>query len=303
MAVKSLTPPWLDRTLFPFRSRSVDIDGNMVHYVDEGQGPVLLLLHGNGSWSFLYRHMILVLSRHYRCVALDYPGFGLSTARAGYTFRPEEHSAVVEKFAAALGLHDIGLVVQDWGGPIGLGFAGRCPDRIRVLFICNTWAWPTQDIKHIATFSRVAGSGFARLLITRLNLFVTLLVPAAINRKLTAAERAAYTGPFPTVRSRRPLALLPKEILESRDYLERVEAGLKRLSDKPVLLLWGDADSGFREGELRRFQTMFPNSRTRMLRGAKHYVQENAPADICASIFAFEGLPHGEAIPAARVSG
>ena len=198
MTVKSLDPPWLDRTLFPFQSRSVDIDGNTVHYIDEGDGPVLLLLHGNPTWSFLYRHIIGVLSQHFRCIALDYPGFGLSTARDGYSFKPEQHSQVVEAFVTTLGLHDIRMMVQDWGGPIGLGFAGRRPELIRSLIIGNTWAWPAQDIRHIAMFSRIAGNPLSRLLIRRFNAFVVWLMPAGVNRKLTAAEKAAYRGPFPT---------------------------------------------------------------------------------------------------------
>src|SRR5207302_280108 len=124
-----------------------------VHYVDEGQGPVVLMLHGNPSWSFLYRKIIRELSTNHRCIAVDYPGFGLSTARAGYGFTPREHSAVVEKWAASLDLKDVTLMVQDWGGPIGLGWAGRNPDRVKALLIGNTWAWPVNGDKGFESFS------------------------------------------------------------------------------------------------------------------------------------------------------
>ena len=295
MAPKSLNPPWLDRTIFPFRSRSVEIDGNIVHYVDEGHGPVLLLLHGNPSYSFLYRHIIRILCSHFRCIAVDYPGFGLSTPQAGYSFKPKEHSEIVEKFAVALGLTDIRLMVQDWGGPIGLGFAGRRPDLIHSLFIGNTWAWPAQEVKHIARFSRVAGSAFSQFFIVRFNAFVNILIPAAVNKKLSAAEMAAYRGPFPTPESRRPIALFPKEILDSRAYLSEVESGLARLRDKPVLLLWADADDGFKENERRRFEQNFPAAVTCALQGAKHYIQENAPEQICREILAFGEVSKNEA--------
>ncbi len=131
-------PQWLDETLYPFQSRFVEIEGNRIHYVDEGRGPTLLLLHGNPTWSFLYRHIIPRLSGRFRCVAVDYPGFGLSSARLGYSFKPREHSTVIERLVLELDLDEIGLMVQDWGGPIGLGFAGRHPDHIRTLLICNT---------------------------------------------------------------------------------------------------------------------------------------------------------------------
>jgi len=84
-------------------------------------------------------------------VAVDYPGFGLSSARPGYSFTPREHSTILERFILALDLREIGLVVQDWGGPIGLGFAGRHPDRIRALIICNTWAWPAQRYETVGS--------------------------------------------------------------------------------------------------------------------------------------------------------
>ena len=86
MTKKNLSPLWLDRTIYPFQNRSLDLEWNTVHYVDEGQGPVLLLLHGNATYSFLYRHIIRTLSGRFRCIALDYPGFGLSTARDGYGY-------------------------------------------------------------------------------------------------------------------------------------------------------------------------------------------------------------------------
>jgi haloalkane dehalogenase len=137
-------PRWLTRQLYPFEDRWMEIDGHTVHYVDEGRGPVLLLLHGNPTWSFLYRDIIRRLRDSFRCVAVDYPGFGLSTAGAGYGFTPREHSAVLEKLFLALDLRDVTPVVQDWGGPIGLGLAGRQSDRISALVIGNTWAWPAD---------------------------------------------------------------------------------------------------------------------------------------------------------------
>jgi haloalkane dehalogenase len=106
-------PKWLDEKLFPFQSRFVNIEGHRIHYVDEGSGPTLVLLHGNPTWPFLYRHIILRLSTWFRCVALDYPGFGLSSARPGYSFKPRENSTVLERFVLALDLNEIGLMVQD----------------------------------------------------------------------------------------------------------------------------------------------------------------------------------------------
>jgi haloalkane dehalogenase len=117
--------------LYPFQHRFVDIDGARIHYVDEGAGETLLLLHGNPSWSFLYRKIIIGLRSDYRCVAPDFPGYGMSDAPDGYGFTPREHSLVLEHFVDRLGLHDLTLMVQDWGGPLGLGVAGRRPELLR----------------------------------------------------------------------------------------------------------------------------------------------------------------------------
>src|SRR5215813_342999 len=91
-------PQWLDKELYPFRNHNqlLEIDGNRIHYVDEAHRPVLLLLHGNPTWSFLYRQIISRLLSQFRCAAVDYPGFGLSFARHGYSFKPREHSSTLE---------------------------------------------------------------------------------------------------------------------------------------------------------------------------------------------------------------
>src|SRR3954451_6985259 len=111
-------PAWVDDGLFPFESRFVSIGGHTVHYVDEGSGPTLLLLHGNPTWSFLYRNVILGLRDRFRCIAVDHPGFGLSTAPDAYTFTPAEHAETLEQLVLQLDLTDVTLMVQDWGGPI-----------------------------------------------------------------------------------------------------------------------------------------------------------------------------------------
>ena len=96
-------PAWVNRELFPFESHFAEVDGARIHYIDEGEGPVFLGLHGNPTWSFLYRHIVTGLKHRFRCIALDYPGFGLSTAPPGYRYTIAEHSRVVEGFVTQLG--------------------------------------------------------------------------------------------------------------------------------------------------------------------------------------------------------
>ncbi len=276
---------WLPERLFPFTSRQIEVAGCRVHYIDEGTGPTLLLLHGNPTWSFLYRDIVRGLSGRFRCIALDYPGFGLSRARTGYDFTPAAHAGVVEQFILSLDLARLTMMVQDWGGPIGLGVAGRHPERFRALVIGNTWAWPVNGDPHFERFSRLVGGPIGGFLIRRCNAFVNVLIPAGVKRRTLPREvMACYREPFRLPARRTPMAVFPREILGSRDYLAEVEDGLTRLAGLPVLILWGDRDFAFRETERLRFEAAFPRHRTVILHGAGHYIQEDAPEEIVAAI-------------------
>ncbi len=181
-------PEWVSAELFPYESRFLELDSGRLHYIDEGDGPVLLLLHGNPTWSFLYRHLIGRLRHRFRCIALDFPGFGLSSAAPGYCFTPAEHARILDRFVTALALDSLTPVLHDWGGPIGLAVAGRNPKRVRALVICNTFAWPADGDRHFEWFSKVMGGPLGRIAIRRLNAFVNLMVPAGTRRHLSRAE-------------------------------------------------------------------------------------------------------------------
>ncbi|MFC9472694.1 alpha/beta fold hydrolase [Nocardia sp. NPDC056952] len=186
---KSVRPGWVDDELFPFESRFVEIDGHTVHYVDEGSGPTLLFLHGNPTWSFLWRDVIRALHDDFRCIALDYPGFGLSTPKPGYRYLPEEHADVVTEFVDALGLEGVTVVGQGWGGMIGLAAVQRRPDVFDRLVLANTWAWPVNGILHFEAFGRIIGGPPIRFLVRRLNLLVNAFIPTGHRRrKPTVAE-------------------------------------------------------------------------------------------------------------------
>ena len=280
----ALTSNPVFRREFPFQSRFLEVDGCEIHYVDEGAGPVLLLLHGNPTFSFLYRKIISGLRDRFRLIAPDLPGFGLSAARAGYDFKPQSHSRVVEAFARALGLKDVALFVQDWGGPVGLGFAGRKPDLIKALVVGNTWAWPVNGDLHFESFSRIMGGAIGRHFIVRNNAFVNLMMPAGTPKSRISPEiLEIYRAALPPER-RAASAIFPREILASREFLAETERGLTALKDKPALILWGNKDVAFRDKERRRFEALFASRRTTILDGAGHYIQEESPAEIVDAI-------------------
>lgn len=290
-AAQPARPGWLSETLFPFESRHIEINGHHIHYIDEGKGPVLLFLHGNPAWSFLFRKVIPLLRGQFRCVSLDYPGFGLSIPAAGYDFLPESHSHVVEAFIAQMGIQKLTPVVSDWGGPIGLNLAVNRPELIQSLIIGNTFAWPVDDDFHFIWFSHFFGGHLGKFLIRRFNMFVNSLIPLGIRKaKLSTAEMAAYRNPFPDADSRLPTHIFPREIIGSTNFLRALSGRLFLLTDKEVLFLWAGKDIAFREKELRRFEDIFARHETVKLPAAGHFLWEDEPEQIAERIADFMRL-------------
>jgi haloalkane dehalogenase len=281
----SARPEWIPEDLYPFDSHFADVDGVRVHYVDEGSGPPLLLLHGNPTWSFLYRDVINGLRDRYRCIAPDHPGFGLSkTVPPGYGFTPAEHARVLEQLILQLDLSGVTMMVQDWGGPIGFAAATRQPERVDAFVIANTWAWPKSD-PGTQVFSRLLGGPIGGYLILKRNFFVEKIVPGGVKlRKLPEQVMNAYRGPFPDPDSRKPVHVFPHEILGSRPFLAKIEGRLPTLAGKPALIVWPTKDVAFRDAELRRWEQLFPQHHTVKIEGAGHYVQEDAPDQIVQAI-------------------
>lgn len=278
-------PAWVDDDLFPFESRFVDIDGHSIHYVDEGTGPVLLMLHGNPTWSFVYREVIRALRDRFRCVALDYPGFGLSVAAPGYGYQPEDHAEVVTAFLDHLGVQDVTLVAHDWGGPIGLTVVNRRPERFERLVLANTWAWPVNGQLRAEVASHVMGGFVGRELIRQFNIFVELLIPAGHRlRKVTPSEMDHYRKALGTRERRNACAILPGRIVGARTFLAQLEANLAQIAGLPTLVVWADKDMAFGDGDRRRLVESFPGSTLRMVEGAGHFVQSDAPDQVSQAI-------------------
>ncbi|MFW5877196.1 MAG: alpha/beta fold hydrolase [Myxococcota bacterium] len=277
-----------DPELFPFTSRWFDSAVGPVHYVDEGDGPPLLLLHGNPTWSFLYRHIIRELSSSFRCIAPDYPGFGLSERPAGYRYTPLEHADVVGDLVEHLDLREYLIMGQDWGGPIGIATALRDPERVRGLVFGNTWFWPTDRFLN-KVFGRVM-SGPMRRRVLEDNYFLEKLLPAGTARTLSEREMDAYRQAQPPG-MREGVAELPRQLVTAGPWLqglaERVPAAL---GGKPLALVWGMGDFAFPARHfVPRWQRTFADHQLVPLKGAKHFIQEDAPDRIAAAIRARYG--------------
>ena len=264
----------VNKELFPFESKFIQLSGgSKVHYVDEGSGPVLLMFHGNPTWSFLYRKMIKELKGEFRCVAFDYPGFGLSEAPEDYDFLPETHCKVAEEFIDRLGLNDITIICQDWGGPIGLGWATRNPDKIKAAVIGNTWAWPLAGNLRFELFSWLMGGPIGRRLAKANNFVWKFFMKGGFVNALSEEEMEMYRAPFQDKKNRKQTSIFPRQLVKAKVFEEEVENGLERIQHIPVLFTWGTEDFAFRELERARFQKIFKNHKTVLLH-ASHFWQD-----------------------------
>lgn len=275
---------------FPVEHRFVDLAGARIHYVDEGGGETLLLLHGNPSWSFLYRRMIPALRDRFRCVALDYPGYGMSDAPPGYGYTPPEHSAVVELFVDHLGLTDLTVMVQDWGGPVGLGLAGRRPELVRGFIIGNTFAWPLDGDRRIEMFSWFMGGPVGKLLTRQFNLVPRFFFKHGFEQYVSPEVLALYMAPWQDPARRKAAVIAPRQLIKASEYLKQVEVNLSKLADRPALIVWGAKDFAFHERERQRFERAFPNHKTILFPDASHFLQEDVGDRIAEEFIVFDGV-------------
>lgn len=273
-----------DKVLFPFQSRWFDGAGPRVHYIDEGAGRPVVMFHGNPTWSFLYRKVIQQLSGRFRCVAMDYPGFGLSERPSGYGYTSEEHARVIGKLVDHLNLDGFIVVGQDWGGPIGMTVATERASRVAGMVFANTWYWPAKG--SLVTFSLVMSSPPLQWLILHRNSFVNFIMPRSVATPMDANVFKSYQDAQPNPEARRGVAEFPRQIRLARPMLERLAATApKALGAKPMELVWAMKDPAFgSEQVIARWQRDFPSANLTRLANANHYIQEDAPDAVAAAV-------------------
>ena len=273
-----------DRTLFPFESRWFDGPYGSQHYVDEGAGEVIVLAHGNPTWSFLYRKMIPgLVSAGFRCVAPDMLGYGLSEHPPGFGFTAREQSGALLELIRALDLRDLILVGQDWGGPVGLGAIVQDPQRVRGVVLGSTFAWRTTGITRI--IGHVLRSRFVQGWMVDGGTFVERVVRGLAQAPLTEVEVAHYRAVAADRRLRRSQSVLPRELIDADAWLADLERSVKdQLGKVPALLIHPEKDGALGKSAVRRFSAIFEDANVVTLPKAGHFFQEDAPEDVVAAI-------------------
>jgi pimeloyl-ACP methyl ester carboxylesterase len=280
---------WINREEYPFRSNYMDIDGNAIHYLDEGKGPILLMVHGIPEWSFTYRHIIKRLSVHYRCIIMDNLGFGLSDKPRKADYTHKAHTERLIKFIEKLDLRNIHLFVHDHGGPIGLGYAVQFPENIKSIILSQTWMWPLNDIPMFKPLKYLSGL-MGRFLYINRNFSVHVMVPKSFGnkKKLTGEIHNHYKMPLNQSIHRFGLHQMMLEMLRAKDWYQWLWDRRVYIVNKPTLILWAGKDRFFPEEVVGKvWLEEMKNYDLVRLPESGHFIQEEAPIEVSDEIQKF----------------
>lgn len=257
-----MIPRWLDRVEYPFVVHTLDTLEGRLSYVDAGRGRPVLFLHGNLTWSFLYRKLIESLSGGFRCIALDHLGFGLSEKKHREDYTPEGHVRRLTEFIDALGLDDVTLVMHDFGGPIGLHWAERHPERVRDLVLFNTWMWPLTTHSTAQRLARIYASKINRIYYSRLRASPWFFLPPLVpdSHLMPRGMLRQYLMPHEQQADREGPYGLAEALCTAEPWFQQLWDGRGVLREKPTLMLWGEQDEMAQPGDLERLVEVFPIS-------------------------------------------
>jgi haloalkane dehalogenase len=276
---------------YDFAPHYVDQDGLRMHYVDEGEGAPVLLLHGEPTWSYLYRKVIPEVAPVARCIAPDYLGFGRSdkpVERDWYSY--DAHTTSLERFVDELDLRDVTVVMQDWGGPLGMRLAVERPDRISRLVVMNTGIFsgrpPSDTWLRFRDLVRRTGTDFQP----------GQLIRITCTTELPDDVADAYNAPFPTPESKTGVLMFPEQVPTAPDHpsarkMLEVRERL-RAWDRPALVFFGDSDPIFSPRVAERIAELIPGAELQEpIAGAGHFLQEDAGEEVGQRIAAWLSAP------------
>jgi haloalkane dehalogenase len=280
-------PTWLNTKEYPFTSHFITIEGHSIHYVDEGQGEVLLMVHGTPVWSFLYRHCIQRLSARYRCVALDHLGFGLSDKPSNGDYTPQAHAERLATFVEALGLKNITIITQDYGGPIALDYAVHHAENVRRIVIANSWMWALPQMEQ---GGKLFNNALGKWLYLRYGFSAKVLIPQSFGdkRNLSPEIHAQYLAPLNTPANRIATFAFVQALSSNGDWYTMLNEKSKDIASKPVLMLWGMRDRFVPAAQLLPlWKKLWTNARYVEIDHAGHFVEEEAPERVAEEIERF----------------
>lgn len=275
---------------YPFESHWMAVDGGVMHYVDEGTGPVLLMVHGNPTWSFAWRRLVSALSTEYRVIAVDHLGCGFSEKPQQDLYTLEQHIQRLTSLVQCLQLRQVTLFAHDWGGAIGMGTAVRLPQQFCRFVLMNTAAFRSHRIPLRIALCRIPLLGTWG--VRALNLFSLAAVKMASETKLSQSAVRGLLAPYDSWSNRIAVSEFVHDIPlrpSHRSYatLESVERGLEQFQNHPLLLIWGMQDWCFTPHFYNEFCERFPAATKHPIATAGHYLFEDAHEELLATALKF----------------
>jgi len=277
------------RAVYPWEAKRLPVDGGEMSYLDEGpkDAPVMLCVHGNPTWSFYWRALVAHYAGAFRVVVPDHMGCGLSDKPQSWPYQLDGHIKNLAQLVEHLDLQDITLVVHDWGGAIGVGLATRQPDRFKRFVITNTAAYLSQDIPPSIASCRIPV--FGKIAVLGLNGFARAATFRAVVRPLSKAAKQGLLLPYDSWSNRIATLKFVEDIPLAPSHpsyatLESIDTGLATLSDKPMLLCWGDDDFCFTPKFRAEWERRFPSAQVHAWSDVGHYVTEDAPERLLATM-------------------
>ncbi len=284
------------KALYPFKSHFYDLNGQRLHFLDEGQGEPVVMVHGNPTWSFYYRDLIKALSPSYRIIAPDHIGCGFSSKPADthYNYTLTQRIDDLASLLESLNIRkNITLVLHDWGGMIGMGYATRYPERINKIILLNTAAFHLPTSKRFPLLLGMARTRLGAFFIRRFNAFSGIAARVCVTRHpMSRAVRQGYTLPYDswdnriaTLRFVQDIPLKPTDI--SYQEVSRIADSLHVFRDTPIQICWGDKDFVFDRHFLHQWQLIYPHAEVHRFSDCGHYILEDATEEVVTHIQSF----------------
>lgn len=259
--------------------KTIQLNAGKVRYIDQGNGPVVLFVHGNPSSSEEFNKVIKNLQTDYRCIALDLIGFGDSDKPYEWDYLPISHAEVLQQFIYSLKLKDINFVFGDWGGPISISYIKDNPENTKSMIIMNTWAWPVNNDWYYRGFSGFMGGAIGRYLIKNHNFFAKVIAKKAFgnNSKFTKEIEEQFVNVHRNKVDRKSMWIFPKEIINSSKFLKSIWDKKDSFKSIPSLIIWGMKDIAFRPKELNVWEANLENFSSVKLDNVGHFPALEAP--------------------------
>lgn len=272
---------------YEFTPKKFVVNGQTMSYLDEGQGPAIVMVHGNPTWSYYYRNLVAKLKDRFRLIVPDHIGCGLSDKPQGYAYTLENHINTLTGLIEHLGLTEVSVVVHDWGGAIGFGYASRHPSAIKSIVVLNTAAFPLPRMPLRIAVCRLPIIG--ELLVRGLNVFAGLAVQMAVTKPLSDKVASGYLYPYDSWRNRVAVHRFVMDIPMGPEHkswltITEIESKLSLFNQTPMMLIWGGKDFCFNDLFYNEWRKRFPEAEYHYFPEAGHYVLEDAQDEACSLI-------------------